>query len=409
MIAALYAGAAGLADPGLRLWLARRARRGKEIAARLPERRGIDATARPPGTLLWLHAASVGETVSVLPVLDALATIAPAATLLMTTGTVTSAEILARRMPTVLHRFAPLDVPRWAARFLDHWRPDAAAFVESEIWPNLLAACQARGLATMLVNARLSPRSFARWRRAPGLARTLFGSFAEVQAQSVADAARLAGLGARLGGPLGNLKFAAPPLPAPAAELAALRAAFAGRPVWLAASTHPGEEEIARAVHDRIVARHPRLLTVIVPRHPARGAAIAAPRRSRGAPPPEDAGLYVADTLGELGLFYAAIETVFVGGSLVAHGGQNVLEPARLGCAVAIGPHAENFAEPVAALTAAGGLARVADAEALAGFVDRMLADPAARHAMAAAARAAASRDADLPLLVARRLAGMLG
>ncbi|MBN8892956.1 MAG: 3-deoxy-D-manno-octulosonic acid transferase, partial [Rhodospirillales bacterium] len=162
MLRALYAGLTTLASPLLRLMLARRVRRGKEIAARLPERRGIDATPRPPGRLLWLHAASVGETVSVLPVLAALP---PDMQVLMTTGTVTSAALLDRRLPElglqtrVRHRFVPLDVPRWAGRFLDHWRPDAAAFVESEIWPNLLEGCAARGIPLMLVNARLSPRS----------------------------------------------------------------------------------------------------------------------------------------------------------------------------------------------------------------------------------------------------------
>ncbi len=215
MIAALYAGAATLAAPGLRLLLARRVRRGKEVAARLAERRGIAALPRPAGRLLWLHAASVGETVSMLPVLPAFAAAAPDASVLLTTGTVTSAELLARRGPEgrVLHRFAPLDVPRWVRRFLDHWRPDAAAFVESEMWPNLLASCRARGIPMMLVNARLSPRSFPRWRRAGGFARALFGGFARVQAQSAADAERLRALGAHSVTAPGNLKFAAPPLP----------------------------------------------------------------------------------------------------------------------------------------------------------------------------------------------------
>ncbi len=414
MIPRLYAGATTLAAPALGLWLRRRARRGKEVPERLAERRGIEATPRPPGTLLWLHAASVGETVSILPVLAAISEAAPGITVLLTTGTVTSGEVLARRLPemglrlTVLHRFVPLDVPRWVARFLTHWRPDAAGFVESEIWPNLIASCRVRGIRLMLINARLSQGSFARWRRLPHLARHLFGGFAVVQAQSADDAARLAALGAPAGGLVGNLKFAAPPLPAAAGTLAELRAVFAGRPVWLAASTHPGEETIAMAVHAALAPRHPRLLTVIVPRHPARGAEIAAPRRALGQGPPAGAGVWIADTLGELGAFYATCDIVFVGGSLVVHGGQNMLEPARLGCAIAVGPHVRNFAEPVAALNAAGGVARVADAEALTAWVDAMLRDAPARRAMAAAARAAASRDADLPRQVARTLLDLL-
>ncbi|MBN9508024.1 MAG: 3-deoxy-D-manno-octulosonic acid transferase [Alphaproteobacteria bacterium] len=420
MIAGLYAGAASLAEPGLRLLLARRARRGKEVAARLGERCGIDATPRPPGPLLWLHAASVGEAVSVLPVLEQLAAIAPSARVLFTTGTVTSAALLARRLPElglgerVLHRFAPLDVPRWAARFLDHWRPDAVAFVESEIWPNLLRACRRRRVPMVLLNARLSARAFARWRGVPGLARTLFGAFACVEAQSAADAARLSALGARAVRAPGNLKFAAPPLAVGAEELARLRTLLHGRPVWLAASTHLGEEAAVLAVHASLAATHPSLLTVIAPRHPERGpviaAAIAGPpvtRRALGEGPPA-AGVWIADTLGELGLLYAAIGIAFVGGSLVAHGGQNVLEPARLGCAVAVGPHVANFAEPVAALEAAGALTRVTDTESLAIWVDGLLRDPARRATMAAAGQAAASRDAGLPRAVAAGLATLL-
>ena len=417
MIARLYAGAATLGAPLLRLLLAWRLRHGKERADRIDERLGTAGLPRPRGPLLWLHAASVGETVSILPLLEALAGAAPQATLLLTTGTVTSAELLARRMPQgrVLHQFVPLDVPRWAARFLDHWRPDAAVFVESEIWPNLLAACRRRAIPTLLVNARLSPRSFARWRRAPLLARRLFGGFAWIGAQSEADAERLRALGAARAEAAGNLKFAAPPLPVAPDALAALRPALAGRPTWLAASTHPGEEAVARDVHLALAERHRGLLTIIIPRHPPRGPAIAAElggvtvtRRALGDGPPAGGGIWIADTLGELGLFYAAVGIAFVGGSLVPHGGQNVLEPARLGCAIAAGPATGNFAEPVAVLQAAGGLVRVDDAAALAAWVDAMLRDPARRRAIGQAAQQAATRDADLPRRIATRLAAML-
>jgi 3-deoxy-D-manno-octulosonic-acid transferase len=413
----LYGGAATLAAPALRLMLRWRLARGKEIAGRLPERRGIDATPRPPGHLLWLHAASVGETASLLAVLQELAGLAPALTVLLTTGTVTSAALLGRRLPElglerrVLHRFVPLDVPAWAERFLAHWQPDAAGFLESEIWPNLLAACRRHGVKVMLVNARLSARSAARWRRLPGLARALFGGFCHVQPQSVADAERLAALGAPPAAVVGNLKFAAAPLPVPQAELDRLRALLHGRPVWLAASTHPGEEAAAAAVHAALAARHPGLLTIVVPRHPERGAEIEAvfpgvpvARRGAGADPPTAAGVWIADTLAELGLFYRLSGLAFVGGSLVAHGGQNPLEPARLGAAVAVGPHAGNFADVVAALEAAGGLTRVADASALARWVDALLRDPARCQAMGQAGMRAANGAAGLP----RRVAGLL-
>lgn len=417
LIAITWRAAATLAAPALRVMLRRRAARGKEVAARLPERRGIDATPRPPGRLLWLHAASVGEAVSVLPVLSALAEHAAAPHVLLTTGTVTSAALLARRLPElglgrVLHRFAPLDVPAWAARFLDHWRPDAAAFVESELWPNQLAALRARGVPLMLLNARISDRSLRGWLRAPRFAREVLGAFDRVQARSEEDAARLRRLGARRVEAPGDLKFAAESLPADEAELARLRALVGARPLWLAASTHPGEEEAAAAVHRLLAPAHPGLLTIIAPRHPERGASIAAelgaPRRGAGQPPPPG-GLWVADTLGELGLLYRLCGIAFIGNSLTGRGGQNPLEPARLGCAVAVGPHTANFNDAVAALEAAGALQRVADAPALAAWVGTLLADPARRAPMAEAGRQVATANADLPVRTAQGLLELMG
>jgi 3-deoxy-D-manno-octulosonic-acid transferase len=414
----LYAALATLAAPALRPWLRRRARRGKEIAARLPEREGIDPTPRPPGTLVWLHAASVGESVSILPVLVALP---PGVQVLLTTGTVTSAALMARRLPElglqdrVRHRFAPLDVPRWAARFLDHWQPDVAGFVESEVWPNLLAACRTRGIPVMLVNARISPRSFARWVRRPALARDLFGGFALAQAQSPAVAERLRALGAPEVLDQGNLKFAAPPLPCDDTELARLRALLGGRPVWLAASTNAGEEALLLPVHDALAARFPGLLTIIAPRHPERApeiAALLAPRpvarRSQGEDPPAEAGLWLADTLGELGLFYRLVGHAFVGRSLVKLGGQNPIEPALLGCAVAVGPHVFNFPEAVEVLEQAGGLVRLPDAAALEAWVSGMIADPAKARAMGEAGQAAMRGFESLPARTARLLLGLV-
>ncbi len=406
----LWRGTGTLAAQALRLMLRRRVGRGKEWVERLAERRGIDPTPRPYGKLVWLHAASVGETVSMLPVLAALQAMQGVA-VLVTTGTVTSAQVMAQRCPDVLHRFVPLDVPGWVARFLDHWRPDAAAFLESELWPNLIAACQARHVPMMLLNARMSARSKAGWARVPGFARRVIGAFDQVWAQSAEDARRLQALGAREVCAPGNLKFAAPPLPYDPAELARLQVRFGARPRWLAASTHEGEEAIAASVHGRLLPAYPDLLTVIVPRHPERGPAVAAAlgavRRSAGAVP--QSGIWVADTLGELGLMYRLCPVVFVGKSLAGRGGQNPLEPARLGCAVAAGPHMENQAEAVALLAGAGGMARVQDAEALAAWVDAMLRDPEQCHAMGEAAQAAASADADLPQRAAEALLAMAG
>ena len=409
---AAWAVAATAAAPGLRLLLRVREARGKEVRGRLAERRGIDATPRPPGRLVWLHAASVGETTSILPVLPVLAE--RGLTTLLTTGTVTSAELLAQRLDPglagrVLHRFAPLDVPAWAARFLDHWRPNAAGFVESEFWPNLLAACRARGIPTMLINGRLSDRSLARWRRAPGLARQMLDGFARVHPRSQTDADRLSALGrCRLSEP-GDLKLAAPPLPVDDAELRRLRELLAGRPVWLAASTHAGEEPLILAAH-RVLARdHPGLLTIIAPRHPERGLTIpAAGYRSRGDGPPE--GVWIADTLGELGLWYRLAGIAFIGRSLLPPGGgQNPLEPARLGCAIAVGPHTGNFTDHVEMLRAAGGLSVVRDAADSTHWVDGLLRDPSRRHAMGQNAVGVVQRHGDLPRRTADALIELLG
>ena len=411
---------ATLATPALGRMLQRRVKRGKEMAARLDERRGIDPTPRPAGRLLWLHAASVGEAVSVLPVLLSLQRQDTALTTLFTTGTVNSARLLETRLPElgldrVMHRFVPLDVPAWASRFLDHWRPNAAAFVESELWPNLLHASQRRGIRLMLVNARMSAGSLRRWRRVGGFAQQVIGAFDCVHAQSTAYASRLQALGARNLLEPGNLKRAAPLLPVDAAEMARLEALIGSRPTWLAASTHPGEEDVAADVHRRLTARHPGLLTIIAPRHPERGAdiaaALSAPRRALGQDPPPG-GIWIADTLGELGLLYSVAPIVFVGRSLAGPGGetggQNPLEPARFGAALAVGPHTGNFTEIGDLLTSAGGLTRTADADALATWVDRMLDDPVARIASGQAARAVADGEQALPDRIATELLSLM-
>ncbi len=424
MLRALYATTATLLAPALRLWIARRVRTGHELPNRVAERRGIDTGAGPTGAgptgrVLWLHASSVGETNSVLPVLAALARLEPDATLLMTTGTVSAAGLLAARLPVlglearVIHRFAPWDVPKWVARFLDHWRPDAVAFVESEVWPNLLAACSARRIPVMLVNARLSARSLARWRLLGAAGRAVFAGFSRAQAQSTIDADRLRAM-ALMDIPLtGNLKFAAPPLPVDTAELARLLALIGDRPRWLASCTHPGEEQIVLAVHAELVREFSALLTIIVPRHPHRGEEVQrlAPstRRAAGQDPPNSEGIWIGDTLGELGLYYSLVGHAFIGGSLVAMGGQNPLEAARLGCATAIGPYTENQREAVAMLEQAGALEKIGDAAGLAGWSGRMLREPASRDRAAQAGIAVADGAAELPEQVARAFLGLLG
>jgi 3-deoxy-D-manno-octulosonic-acid transferase len=412
----LWRAAATLAAPALPLWLARRAARGKEFPARLAERRGIAGAPRPAGRLLWLHAASVGETQSVLPLVARLHEARPDLAVLLTTATVTAARLIPDRLgeraaepersgllpgrPWLVHQFAPLDVPAWIACFLDHWRPDAAGFVESELWPNAIAALRQRKVPAALVNARLSPRSFARWRFAPGLARRVLAGFALVLPQSAGDADRLARLGATVE-PAGNLKLATPPLPADPAEQARLAALFGADPVWVAASTHRGEEALVLAAHRSALTEIPGLRLILAPRHPERGAEVAeaaaaagfaAPRRSAGADP---AGpVWIADTLGELGLLYRLGLGAYVGGSLVPRGGQNPLEPARLGRPVAFGPHMGNFAEIAAMLRGAGAASEVAGPEALAAWVLRLVRDPAWREGAGRAAAAAAAAHA---------------
>ena len=408
----------GLAAPALRLYLAARARRDKEDPARLGERLGRPSRARPEGTLLWLHAASVGEAASALALLRRLAQTRPGVALLLTTGTLASARFIAGRLPEgALHQYLPLDCAAWVRRFLDHWRPDLAIWIESELWPNLIVETRARGVPTALVNGRLSERSFRRWRRVPGLAAELLGGFAVVLGQDPAQTERLAALGAFAATCVGNLKFAAEPLPADPDALAALRRAVAGRPSWLAASTHPGEEEIVAAAHARLAASWPGLLTVIAPRHPARGAAIhrllvgrglSVARRSCDDAIGPATEVYLADTVGELGLFYRIAGVAFLGGSLVGHGGHNPLEPARLGAAVLSGPQTFNFAPIYARLLAAGAARMVADAPTLAAAVGELLADPAERDRQAAAAAAVAAAEASVLDSVMAALAPLL-
>ncbi len=382
--------------PLIRLYLARRLRRGREDAARFPERMGIASKPRPSGPLAWLHAASVGEAVSALPLIERLKAERPGLAILVTTGTVTSARLVATRLPAgAVHQYVPVDRAPWVARFLDHWRPDLALWLESELWPNMLDALAGRGVPAVLVNARLSPRSLARWRRAPATIGHLLGGFALCLAQNAREAEALGSLGAHRVAAPGNLKFAAPTLPADPAELARLERAFGNRPRWLAASTHPGEDEIVADAHALLAARHPGLLTIVAPRHETRGEAIAAmlgarghnfARRAKGETPGPGDAFYLADTMGEMGLFYRLAPVAFIGGSLVPHGGQNLLEPARLGASIVHGPHMTNFREIAEELAASGGTAEVADAASLADAVDALLGDPAlrARHSVAA-------------------------
>lgn len=352
----LYRQLAAAARPLARGVLSWRARRGKEEPARIGERQGIARVPRPDGRLVWVHAASVGETNAVLPLIGELRSARPDVAVLLTTGTVTSAGLARDRLPAgCIHQYVPLDVPAYVRRFLDHWRPDAVLLTNSELWPNLILEASGRGIRLGLLNARMSSRSLARWRRRPAMARALLGRFDVVLAQSDKLARRLVELGASGARASGNLKFDAPPPPVDDAARQLLVAALGNRPRLLAASTHAGEEDTIGEVHAALKPEHPRLLTIIAPRHPQRGAEIArrlearglaVALRSAGALPSATTDVYVADTIGELGTLYAIAPIAFVGGSLVEHGGQNPIEAVRHGAVVLTGPHWSNSQRP---------------------------------------------------------------
>lgn len=372
------------AAPLAPMLLAERVKRGKEHRQRLAERRGESRIARPDGPLVWLHGASVGELASVLPLIERIR--ARGIPILVTTGTVTSSDLAEQRLPRgVVHQFVPLDVPRFVGRFLDHWRPDLALFVESDLWPNMIIEASGRGIPMVLVNGRLSEDSYRRWRRLPNSIAYLLQRLDLCLAGTESDAKRFGELGASPIFTTGNLKLDAPAPPADPAALAALEDAIGGRPVIAAASTHAGEEEIMLETHARLRANFPGLLTLLAPRHPERGARVAeiaaaaglpAAQRSRGELPTSNTEVYVADTLGELGLLYRVAPAVLIGGSLVRHGGQNPIEAAKLRSAILHGPHVWNFAEIYAALDHAHGAEPISAPERLVAHFAAWLSDP---------------------------------
>jgi 3-deoxy-D-manno-octulosonic-acid transferase len=372
----------------------RRLKKGKEDPARVQERRGMSEDVRPQGPLVWIHGASVGEVLAAAALVERLRALD--IRILLTSGTVTSAAMVAKRFPAdIIHQYVPYDSPRYVARFLDHWRPGLALFIESDLWPNLILSSAARRLPMVLINGRMSHRSFPRWRRVTATISALLSRFDICLAQSELDAERFAALGSRNVVTTGNLKLDVPAPPADPAKLDRLLAMTRGRPIIVAASTHPGEENILLEAHRRLARFFPSLLSVIVPRHPHRGEAIArtvaAARlhgalRSREELPSATTDVYVADTMGELGLFYRLAPIVFMGGSLIEHGGQNPIEAVKLGASIVHGPHVFNFSDIYDALDNAGGARRADTIEALVKQLGQLLADPAARESSIAAA-----------------------
>ena len=410
---ALYGLATRLAEPIAPTLLRRRLARGKEDPARLGERLGHAGRPRPEGVLVWLHGASVGEALSLTSLVEALAAARPDVTLLVTSGTRTSAALMAERLPPgAIHQYLPVDGPAAVARFLDHWRPSLGVFVESELWPNLLLAARARGVRLALLSAKLSQASFRGWRRAPAAARRLFEGFDLILAQDDRADERVTALGGEVAG-IADLKFGAAPLPADGAVLAARKAELAARPMILAASTHPSEEALIWTRWRSVIEGRPdKPLLVIVPRHPERGPAIAAAARLEGfttglqsVNADLSVAVFVADALGELGLWFRLARLAVMGGGFVdGVGGHNPLEPARLGVPVVSGRKVENWATAYRDLEATQAVLLVEDAADLDPPMRQALDDPAALTAMANHARAyVASRDD-----AARAVAGLV-
>ncbi|MGE0735729.1 MAG: 3-deoxy-D-manno-octulosonic acid transferase [Alphaproteobacteria bacterium] len=379
MMLSLYRFGSTILAPIYWLVLQQRRNRGKEDASRFAERIGYAERPRPPGRLVWVHGASVGESLSALPLIERLLDGDDSLHVVVTTGTVTSAQMLQDRLPPrAFHQFVPIDRAPWVRRFLRHWRPDAALWLESELWPNLLIETARANVPMVLINGRMSDRSFARWRRWPHLIGSMLRAFDLCLVQSAEDGKRFAALGARRVECPGNLKFTSKPLAADPDALDEMQSAVIGRPVWMAASTHAGEEKIVGNAVKLLKSAGPQPLCIVVPRHADRGDSIEGElkplglnvlRRSRGELPRADTDLYLADTMGELGIFYRLSSVVLVGGSLVPHGGQNPLEAAQLDCAILHGPHMGNFREITQLLDEAHATIVVRDAADLAAAV----------------------------------------
>ena len=394
-----YRAASAALAPAIPLFLRQRAAIGKEDRTRSGERLGVASKPRPEGKLVWFHGASVGECVAALPVIAKL-TEEKRANVLVTSGTVASATMMEKMLPrSAIHQFVPIDTPAATDRFLSYWRPDAGLFVDSDLWPNLILGAHRRGTRLALVNARISERSFDGWRWAPVTARAILSSFDVCLAQDEIFAKRFTALGCPDVHVAGSLKADAPALGADEGKLAALNAAIGTRPVLLAAQTHAGEDETILPAHDILRRTFPDLLSIIVPRHVERSADIAmlcgtrtVRVRSRGEIPDATTAVYVADTMGELGLFYRLARFSFVGGTLVPMGGHNPLEPARLHCAVIAGPHVANSASAFEAVFAAQGFGLVHTAGEIATIATRLLANDAAAKQAGDAAFAGAAR-----------------
>lgn len=379
MILKAYQGISWTTYPLVKFILSKRRKKGKEDAIRYRERMGIYTVPRPEGQLIWLHGASVGECLSMMPLINRLVE-EKNTTVLVTSGTVTSAELMAKRLPKgAFHQYIPVEYPLYARRFIRHFKPDLALFFESDFWPNLLIETKKANIPLVLLNGRISDKSFKDWKKALWFVRPMLSLFTDTLGQTEEDANRLRILGAKHADCVGNLKFAAVPAPYSEEELSSLKKQIGSRFVWEVGSTHDNEEEMAVDIHLRLKKKYPDILTIIVPRHPnrcddiekmIRAKGLSVHRRSRK----EDmnADIFLGDTIGEMGLYYRLAPVVFVGGSLVPFGGQNMLEPMRIGQCTVIGPYAFNFKEIVEKSLEKGALIKVETPEELEKIVEEM-------------------------------------
>lgn len=395
---AAYRAAGGMIQLGIApAYVAYRCRRGKEDPDRIHERQGRPSAPRPDGPLVWVHAASVGETLAVIPVIRRLED--AGLNVLLTTGTLTSSKIVAdRSFFKTVHQFVPLDLPGYVRRFLRYWRPALALFVESELWPTKIHELDQNRIPFILINARMSARSQRGWRRGGLFSSQIFDRVTLCLAQSQADADRFSQLGVPDVRVCGNLKFDAP-APEAGSGLAGLRRDIGERSVFLASSTHAGEEgpilEAFGQLKGTGASQTVDPLLIIVPRHPQRGGEVAdlavkagyrVAQRTQSSPITPQINVYVADTIGEIGLWYRLAGIAFLGGSLIPHGGQNPIEAIKLGAPVLHGPHVGNFADIYGDLDQRGGACAVSSAKDLADNARILTTDRQTALAMNAAA-----------------------
>ncbi|MEP2706938.1 MAG: 3-deoxy-D-manno-octulosonic acid transferase [Roseibium sp.] len=391
----LYRALARALAPVFHLIFGYRSRAGKEIVARKGERFGRPSVSRPLGKLVWIHAASVGETTSVLPLIEKL--FSTGHRVLLTTVTVTSSEIAEKRLPDgCIHQFAPFDSPGYVARFLEHWKPDLAMVVESEIWPCMFDEVRTHKIPFVMLNGRLSAASARNWSRLRGTSSYIFGCLDLVLAQSPADAERLRTLGCQRVETPGNLKFDATLPEADLFDVGELVSQIGDRPVWLAALTHSEEDDLVLTTHDMLSKAFPGLLLILVPRHPARASEVAerlksqglrAVRRSQETTISSTIDVYLGDTLGEMGLYYRLAPVTFLGGSFNDAGGHSPVEASLLGSALVTGPRVANARTVYNELWAQNAARRVDDPDRLAGAVSDLLRNPEDANAQAERAR----------------------